>query len=124
MSMTFQRLAIAALLLVPAIASAEPRRVSKAVEFEYGKARIYSKTRAELKEIAKQCVAHPQMTVTVEGHAGAYNEEDSIALGQFRADVVRGLLIKYGVNPANITAIDYSRFGEPGRYVDLVLEVR
>jgi len=65
-----------------------------------------------------------RLTVTVEGHAGAYNEEDSIALGQLRADVIRDLLIKYGVNPANITAIDYSREGEPGRYVDLVLEVR
>jgi outer membrane protein OmpA-like peptidoglycan-associated protein len=124
MSMTFQRIAIAALILAPAIANAEPRRVSKAVEFEYGKARIYSKTRAELKEFAKEAAAHPEMTVKVEGHAAAYNEEDSIALGQFRADVVRGLLIKYGVNPANITAIDFSRDGEPGRYVDLVLEVR
>jgi len=30
---------------------------SKAVEFEYGKARVYSKQRAELKELAKECVA-------------------------------------------------------------------
>ncbi|HUS30528.1 MAG TPA: OmpA family protein [Kofleriaceae bacterium] len=122
--MTLHRIALAALLLIPMVANAEPRRVSKAVEFEYGKARIYSKQRAELQEIAKQCRANPAMTVTVEGHAGAYNEEDSIALGEHRADVVRFLLIKYGVNPANITALDNSRFGEPGRYVDLVLEVR
>lgn len=122
--MTFPRLAIVALTLLPVVASAEPRRVSKAVEFEYGRARVYSKQRAELKELAKECAANPSMTVTVEGHAAAYNEEDSIALGQFRADVIRFLLVKYGVNPANITALDYSREGEPGRYVDLVLEVR
>ncbi|HTL34002.1 MAG TPA: OmpA family protein [Kofleriaceae bacterium] len=122
--MNLSKLALAAALLIPALASAEPRRISKAIEFDYGKARIYSKQREGLKEIAKQCVAHPEMTVRVEGHAGAYNEEDSIMLGQFRADVVRGLLIKYGVKPANITAIDDSREGEAGRYVDLVLEVR
>lgn len=122
--MNLSKLAIVAVALVPALVHAEPRRVSKAVEFEYGKARIYSKQREGLKEIAKECVAHPNMTVRVEGHAGAYNEEDSIMLGQFRADVVRGLLVKYGVNPANITAIDDSRDGEAGRYVDLVLEVR
>jgi outer membrane protein OmpA-like peptidoglycan-associated protein len=122
--MNLSKLALAAALLIPALASAEPRRISKAIEFDYGKARIYSKQREGLKELAKQCVAQPEMTVRVEGHAGAYNEEDSIALGQFRADVVRGLLIKYGVNPANITAIDDSRDGETGRYVDLVLEVR
>jgi len=122
--MNLSKIALVAAVLVPTLAVAEPHRVSKAVEFEYGKARIYSKQREGLKEIAKQCVAHPEMTVRVEGHAAAYNEEDSIMLGQFRADVVRGLLIKYGVAPANITAIDDSREGEPGRYVDLVLEVR
>jgi outer membrane protein OmpA-like peptidoglycan-associated protein len=122
--MTTHRFVLLALTLLPLTAAAEPQRMTKVVEFESGKARIYSKQREGLKEIAKQCRAHPEMKVLVEGHAAAYNEEDSIELGQFRADVVRGLLIRYGVNPANITALDNSRFGEPGRYVDLVLEVR
>jgi outer membrane protein OmpA-like peptidoglycan-associated protein len=122
--MTPHRFVLLALTLLPLTAAAEPHRMTKVVEFESGKARIYSKQREGLKEIAKQCRANPEMKVLVEGHAAAYNEEDAIELGQFRADVVRGLLVKYGVNPANITALDNSRFGEPGRYVDLVLEVR
>lgn len=119
-----KHLALLAIALLPTIANAEPRRVAKAVEFEYGKTHVHGKGREALQDIAKQCVAHPEMTVTVEGHAFAYNEEDSIALGQHRADVVRDLLVRYGVNPANITSLDDSREGEPGRYVDLVLEVR
>ena len=111
-------------LLVPTLANAEPHRLPKAVEFEYGKSHVHGKGREALQDVAKQCIANPQMTVTVEGHAFAYNEEDSIALGQHRADTVRNLLVRYGVNPANITALDDSREGEPGRYVDLVLEVR
>jgi outer membrane protein OmpA-like peptidoglycan-associated protein len=117
------RLALLAIAIVPVTAHAEPRHTAK-LEFEYGTARVHSKEREVLAAIAKECRANPAMQVTVEGHAGAYNEEDAIALGQHRADVVRGLLVKYGVSPDNVIAIDNSREGEPGRYVDLVLEVR
>lgn len=100
------------------------RRIHKAVEFEYGRRRIYSKTREQLAAIAQQCRAHPNMKITVEGHGYAYDEETSIALGESRAELVRKLLIRYGVDPKNITAIGASRIGKPGRYVDLVLEER
>jgi outer membrane protein OmpA-like peptidoglycan-associated protein len=99
-------------------------RIHKAVKFEYGRRRIYSKTREELADIAAACRTHPNMKITVEGHAFAYEEEASIALGESRASLVRTLLIRYGVAPDNVTAIDASRVGEPGRYVDLVIEDR
>lgn len=99
-------------------------RLHKVVEFEFGKRRIYSKTREELAEIAQSCRAHPNIKLVVEGHAFAYDEETSIALGEKRAELVRTLLIRYGVDPKNITAIDASRVGEPGRYVDLIVESR
>lgn len=143
--MSFHRLLLAAAavvpLTVPATVRAEPHikvddartladalttggRFHKAVEFEFGKRRIYSKTREELAEIALACRAHPNTRILVEGHAFAYDEETSISLGQGRADLVRTLLVRYGVDPQNITAIDVSRIGEPGRYVDLVVESR
>ena len=122
--MMIKNLLVAAALLVPAIAQADSHRLSKAVEFEYGKVHIHGKGREALEQIAKEVRENPETRITVEGHAFAYNEEDSIALGQKRADAVRSLLIRYGVNPANITSVDMSREGEAGRYVDLVLEVR
>ncbi len=100
------------------------RRIHKAVEFEYGRRRIYSKTREELAKIAQECRTHPNMKITVEGHGFAYDEETSIALGESRAALVRMLLIRYGVNPDNVEAVGRSRVGKPGRYVDLVLEQR
>ena len=122
--MTLNRPLLLALVVLPLAAHAEPHRLTKVVEFDYEKAHVHAKQREALQDVAKEWKAHPEMTVVVEGHAFFMNEEDSISLGQHRADVVRGLLIKFGVNPANITAVDNSRVGEPGRYVDLVLEVR
>ena len=100
------------------------RRIHKAVEFEYGRRRIYSKTREELAKIARECRARPNVKIRVEGHGYALDEERSIELGESRADLVRSLLIRYGVNPKNVEAVGASRLGEPGRYVDLVIEER
>lgn len=135
MSMTFHRLLIAALVLGPITAQAEPRtkvadvvanggRIEKLVEFEFGKRRVYSKDREELAEIARMCRANPNVQLTVEGHAFARDEEDSIMLGQKRAELVRKLLIRYGVSPDNVVATDASRVGDRGRYVDLIVQSR
>ena len=103
-------------------AASTGRRIHKAVKFEYGRRRIYSKTREELANIARACRSHPDLKITVEGHGFAADEETSIALGESRAEIVRTLLIRYGVDPKNVTAVGASRIGEPGRYVDLVIE--
>jgi outer membrane protein OmpA-like peptidoglycan-associated protein len=135
MSMTFHHLLVAALVIAPVAAQAESRikladvvakggRIEKIVEFEFGKRRVYSKDREELADIALMCRANPNVKLVVEGHAFARDEEDSIMLGEKRADIVRHLLIRYGVDPANVTAVDNSRFGEPGRYVDIIVERR
>lgn len=122
--MTVKRLLLVAIAILPLTAQAEPRRMSKLVEFDYCKVHVHSKQREQLAEVARELKANPTAKVTVEGHAFALNEEDSIALGQRRADMVRDLLVRYGVDPANITAIDNSRSGEAGRYVDLVIDAR
>ena len=103
-------------------AASTGHRIHKAVQFEYGRRRIYSKTREELANIARACRSHPDLKITVEGHGFAADEETSIALGESRAEIVRTLLIRYGVDPKNVTAVGASRIGEPGRYVDLVIE--
>lgn len=137
----FQRLLLAAAVVVPltipAAVSAESRikmsdvreladltsggRMHKVVEFEFGRRRIYSKTREELAQIAQACRTHPNMKIVVEGHALARDEEQSIAFGQSRAELVRSLLIRYGAAPNQVTATDASRIA-PGRYVDIVIE--
>lgn len=137
MSMTLHRILIAALVIAPLTAQAEPRtklaladvvanggRLEKLVEFEFGKRRIYSKDREELADIARMCRANPNVKLIVEGHAFARDEEDSIMLGQKRADLVRELLIRYGVSPDNVVATEASRLGGPGRYVDIVVQPR
>jgi outer membrane protein OmpA-like peptidoglycan-associated protein len=140
MTAMLPRILLAVALLVPTAVRAEShlqtnevrelaevstgRRIHKAVEFEYGRRRIYSKTREELAKIALAWRAHPNTKITVEGHGYAYEEETSIALGESRANLVRMLLIRYGVNPDNIEAVSRSRVGKPGRYVDLVIEER
>ena len=140
----FSRLLLAAAvvvpLTVPTAVRAEPHikmsdvreladltsggKLHKVVEFEFGKRRIYSKTREELAQIAQACRAHPNTKIVVEGHALARDEEQSIAFGQSRADLVRSLLIRYGASPSQVTAVDASRIGEPGRYVDIIVESR
>lgn len=140
----FKRLLLAAAvvvpLTVPAAVRAEPHikqsdvreladvasggRIHKVVEFEFGKRRIYSKTREELAQIAQACRSHPNMKIVVEGHAFAHDEEQSIALGESRAELVRSLLVRYGADPKNVTAVDASRVGEPGRYIDILIEQR
>jgi outer membrane protein OmpA-like peptidoglycan-associated protein len=133
--MTFHRLLIAALVIAPLTAQAESRtkladvvakggRIEKLVEFEFGKLRVYSKDREELADIALMCRANPNVKLVVEGHAFARDEEDSIMLGQKRANLVRDLLIRYGVEPDHVIATDASRVGDPGRYVDIIVQSR
>lgn len=106
-----------------AVADPGPRKLEKPVEFDYCQARVKAKGRDNLQALAREWRATTPAMITVEGHAFALNEEDSIALGQRRADNVRKMLVRYGVDPKFVVAIGQRDDGlsESGRFVDIVI---
>lgn len=120
-------LALAIALALPSVAIAEPARLDDVVTFEPGRRRIYWKTRKELEALARTVRATcPAATLTVEGYAFIpHDEEASIELGQQRADLVRNLLVRYGVAPQSIAAVSRARSTLEegnGRHVDIVID--
>jgi outer membrane protein OmpA-like peptidoglycan-associated protein len=117
---------------LPAVAHADGRPVQtveskqavvKVKSFDYGRIYVHTDERTELWRVAQLWRQRPSWTMlTVEGHGFVANDEEaSIALGQARADRVRDLLVKYGVDPVFIEAIGHSR-ATPGRYADVIVE--
>jgi outer membrane protein OmpA-like peptidoglycan-associated protein len=97
--------------------------VVKVKSFDYGRLYVHTDERNELWRVAQLWRQRPTWTMlTVEGHGYVANDEEaSIALGQARADRVRDLLVKYGVDPVFIEAVGHSR-ATPGRYADVIVE--
>lgn len=107
--------------------TAAPAKLDRFVTFEPGRRRVYWKSREELRLFATTVRATcPRATITVEGNAFvADDEERSIALGQARADIVRALLLKYGLAPDAVDAIGVARgtLAEGnGRHVNLAID--
>lgn len=127
------KLALIALLAIPLTAAAEtrsapapepaPKMTATVGGFEYGETYVHTKERHELRKLAKQWKETPGWAhITIAGHGYVEaNEEASIELGQRRADRVKKLLLKYGVDPTYVVAVGHSR-AEPGRYVELTIE--
>jgi outer membrane protein OmpA-like peptidoglycan-associated protein len=119
--------------LVPASVSAEnfqtaqpaqhKLEVAKITSFDYGRLYVHTEERHELFRVANLWRQRPQWwTITVEGHGYVPdNEEASIALGEKRAQRVRDLLVKYGVDPRFVVTVGHSR-KEPGRFVDIMVD--
>lgn len=97
--------------------------ILKLQSFDYGRVYVHTPERAELRRIAAQWRKEPTWgTITLEGHGFvAPDEEASIALGTKRAERVRDLLVKYGVDPRFIVAVGHSR-ATPGRYVEISVD--
>ena len=97
--------------------------VVKVKSFDYGRLYVHTDERNELWRVAQLWRQRPTWTMlTVEGHGYVANDEEaSIALGQARADRVRDLLVKYGVDPVFVEAVGHSR-STPGRYADVIVE--
>jgi len=91
--------------------------------FDYGKLYVHTPERAELHRVAQLWRQRTQWwTITVEGHGYvAADEEASIELGSKRAERVKDLLVKFGVDPRFIRTVGHSR-AEPGRYVNVSVD--
>ena len=97
--------------------------VAKVQSFDFGRLYVHTDERQELRRIANLWRQRPSWwTITVEGHGFVEGDEEaSIELGERRAQRVRDLLVKYGVDPRFVTAVGHSR-AEPGRYVDVSVD--
>ena len=77
--------------------------VLRPVNFQHDRAELTAPSRQTLDEVAAHLKAHPQVKLTIEGHAdetgsAAYNQR----LGQRRAESVRNYLVSKGVQAQNL----------------------
>ncbi len=78
------------------------------VYFDYDKAELRSDARSALQGDAKFLKDHPDASVTLEGHCDERGtEEYNLALGQRRADAVRGYLSDLGVDASRLKTLSY-----------------
>ena len=78
------------------------------VHFKYDSYRLLVQARENLREKAQWLLAHPEVSVVIEGHCDergmdAYN----LALGDQRAKRVKEYLISLGVSPERLATISY-----------------
>jgi outer membrane protein OmpA-like peptidoglycan-associated protein len=121
--MKLTHLVVLLAVALPVTSFAERLPVTKVQSFDYGKLYVHTPERQELHRIAQLWRQRPAWwTVTVEGHGYVANDEEaSIALGEKRAQRVRDLLVKFGVDPRFIVTVGHSR-AEPGRFVDVLVD--
>jgi hypothetical protein len=126
--MNLKHLLVLAALAVPVSANADVAAekrvaVTRVKSSDYGQLYVHTPERHELFRVAQLWRQRPAWwTITVEGHGYvATDEEASISLGHKRAERVRDLLVKFGVDPRFIKAVGHSR-AEPGRYVDVTVD--
>lgn len=91
--------------------------------FDYGQLYVHTPERQELYRIAQLWRQRPAWwTLTIEGHGYVESDEEaSIELGSKRAERVRDLLVRFGVDPRFIRTVGHSR-AEPGRYVNVMVD--
>jgi len=97
--------------------------IAKVTSFDFGRLYVHTPERADLQRIANLWrQRRAWWTITVEGHGFVEGDEEaSIALGEKRAQRVRSLLVKYGVDPRFVSAVGHSR-ATPGRYVEVTVD--
>ena len=89
--------------------------LSRVIDFEPGRLRVYSKSREKLQALAQSWKQRSDWSViTIHGYAAG-----SADLAQRRADKIRGYLIRYGVPPDLIVAIGQTG----GATVDVSIEL-
>jgi outer membrane protein OmpA-like peptidoglycan-associated protein len=97
--------------------------LQRVVDFNPGSVRVYSKSRERIQAIADQWKQRSDWAViTVNGYSGASarSRTDTIALGQRRADKIRGYFIRYGVPAEYVVAIGHDAApGSAAAAVDL-----
>ena len=94
------------------ILGAGPTGLSLAIEFDQNKSDIKSQYREDLRKVGTFLNANPNVTATIEGHAGNLQGTRELALeiSQKRAqNVVNYLVDNFGVAPGRLTAEGFGR---------------
>lgn len=83
-------------------------RALQGIQFETGKNRIRSSSRAILQEVVSIMKENPSYNLTIEGHTDSVgSSESNQKLSQRRADAVRFYLINNGIAESRLSAIGY-----------------
>ena len=102
-------------------------RLPRVVDFAPGRVRVYSRSREKLQAIAERWKEHSDWSViTVDGYARASSRSVAmnVALGQRRAEKIRGYLIRYGVPADLVVAVGHGAdAGAAAATVDLSIEL-
>ena len=86
------------------------RAGSDSVLFAPGSFDLDANARAILAAQARALQTNPFIAVTLEGHGDVVDTRNSaLALGERRADAVRGFLISLGVEPARLTVVSWGK---------------
>jgi peptidoglycan-associated lipoprotein len=84
------------------------RFLNEYIHFELDKSRLLPEAKEILRRKAGWLTAHPNASVTIEGHCderGTY--EGNMALGDRRARSVKSYLVYFGIAPERLTAVSY-----------------
>ncbi|HTQ27624.1 MAG TPA: OmpA family protein [Puia sp.] len=85
-------------------------RFEKAVQFQSSSSRLTSISLVALNDLADTLNIHPDLHLTIEGHADASgNAAENIKLSKDRAEAVKAYLVKRGINPARISTVGYGQ---------------
>jgi peptidoglycan-associated lipoprotein len=85
-------------------------QVGDRVHFALDRYDLSPEAEATLQRQAALMLNHPQIVVTIEGHADERGtREYNLALGERRADTVRNYLTALGVAPERVTGISYGK---------------
>ncbi len=91
--------------------------ISEDVYFDFDSAQLLPQAQEILKRKADWLRSHPGTHVIVEGHTDERGTvEYNLALGDRRAEAVKGFLVELGISPDRITTISYGeeRPADPG----------
>ncbi len=84
--------------------------VGDRVFFAYDESEVSSEGRATLDKQAAWLKQYPNVTITVEGHADERGtREYNLALGERRANSVKGYLLSQGIDSSRVQTISYGK---------------
>ncbi len=84
------------------------RFVNEDIHFEFNKSRLLPEAREILRHKAKWLMAHPRVSVIIEGHCDERgSSEYNMALGDRRARRANSYLVDLGIVPERLTTISY-----------------
>jgi peptidoglycan-associated lipoprotein len=86
----------------------EEQRLREDIYFEFDKSRLLPEAKEILKRKAKWLMAHPNVSVIIEGHCDERGtNEYNMALGDRRAQSANSYLVDLGISRQRLTTISY-----------------